>query len=212
MIKNSKWIIEEAPLEHKEMIFFSPDCRDISLYLKEISTTVILNDPLNRFGSILRILRDNDDLFFKKIKSINLNSKTFTIEKQKKTFKSDIEKALNNYILSRYNKNNKKFIDELKDLSLNMNKNSTFIYNYNTIDSLKKFNSENLFIYYSPTIKDINQKDHSNILDVLFKHYSKIIIHAYDNKLYKKYFKDWNKKKKPNQKIKTKIECIWKNF
>jgi hypothetical protein len=217
MIKNSEWVMEELPPEHKDMIFFSPDCRENSFYSsKETSMFSILNDPSDSLHSILKALRDNNSLFFKKISKVSLSLKTFNLEKQKKVFRSEIEKAVNNYVLTKYNvrsKNNKsKNIDKLKILSEKINKNNTFIYNYDVIKSLNLFNNESLLIYYCPTQKDIKEKDHYKILDVLLKHYSKVIIHTYDNKLYKKYFKNWNKKKKPNQKNKFKIECIWKNF
>lgn len=210
MIKNSKWVIDEAPIDHKDMIFFSPDCRDYSFYFsKEVSCASILNDPSDSVFNILKVLRDSNNLFFKKINNLKLNNKTINAEKQKKIFKNDLEKAINNYILSKSKKNK---MSELKALSDKMDKNNTFIYNYSLFDCLKLFNNENLFIYYSPGLKDIKEKNHYKILDLLIKHYSKIIIHTYDNKLYKKYFKDWNKKRKPNQKNKIKIECIWKNF
>jgi hypothetical protein len=209
MIKNSKWAIEEAPADHKNMIFFSPDCRDYGFYfLKEVSCASILNDPSDSICSTLKVLRDSNSLFFKKISKIKLNLKTINEEKKKKFFKNDLEKAVNNYVLSK----NKNLVSEFKVLSERMEKNNTFIYNYSLLECLSLFNNENLFIYYSPALKDIKDKNHFKLLDILIKHYSKIIVHAYDNKLYKKYFKEWNRKRKPNQKNKVKIECIWKNF
>jgi len=227
MINNSEWVLEELPEQHKDMIFFAPDCKKCNFYfLKDCSKISILNDPTNNFYCILKNIRDND-LFFKKLSKINFNSKTFKKEKQKKHFKNELEESINRYILYKFSLRNnldiyKKNIDcknsitsgikELKEISKKIQKNNTFIYNYSVYDSLKTFNNEDLIIYYSPTEKETEDPEHKKIIDIILKHHSKILIHCYENKNYKKFFKNWNKSKKPGQKNKNKIECVWKNF
>lgn len=227
MINNSNWVLEELPNNHQEMIFFAPDCNKCNFYfLKEPSFISILNDPSNLFNKVLKSLRDNEQ-FLKKISKLNFNLKTFKKEKQKKFFRSELDESINSYILYKFSLNNnlkdyKKNIDcknsitssisELKELSKKIQKENTFIFNYSIKDSLKLFNNEDLIIYYSPTYKETQDPKNKEVIEIILKHYSKVIIHSYDNKFYKKLLKNWNKKRKPGQKNKNKIECIWKNY
>jgi hypothetical protein len=227
MVNNFLWVSEELPTLHAQMVFFSPDCKKCNFYFfKEASQISILNDPSNNFYKILKSLRDNEQ-FLKKLSKLNFNLKTFKKEKQKKTFKSELEESINSYILYKFSLNNnlkdyKKNIDcknsimssvkELSEISSKINKNNTFIYNYSLIEALKLFNNEDIVIYYSPTIKEISSPEHKDIINILLKQHSKVLIHSYDNKTYKKFLKNWTKKRKPGQKNKNKIECIWKNF
>jgi len=227
MINNSLWVMDELPAQHANMVFFTPDCKKCNFYfLKEASYISILNDPSNSFYKILKSLRDNDQ-FLKKLSKLNFNLKTFKKEKQKKSFKSELEESINTYILYKFSLNNnlkdyKKNTDckssitssikELSQICSKMDKKSTFIYNYPLLDALKLFNNEDIVIYYSPTIKEINSPEHKDVINVLLKQHSKILIHSYENKIYKKLLKNWTKKRKPGQKNKNKIECVWKNF
>ena len=195
-------------------------------FLKENSKISILNDPSINFYKILKGLRDNEQ-FLKKLSKLNFNLKTFKKEKQKKSFKSELEESINSYVLYKFSSNNnlkdyKKNTDcknslcsdikELSKISFKIEKNNTFIYKYSLIEALKLFNNEDIVIYYSPTIKEINSPDHKEVINILLKQHSRVIIHSYENKIYKKFFKNWTKKRKPGQKNKNKIECIWKNF
>lgn len=218
MIKDAHWVTEELPENHKEMIFFMPECNKSNFYfLKDESNITILNDPNSILYKVYKSIRD-DKLYTKKISKIKHNLKTFNQAKQKKTFKSEIDEAINIYTLYKlskknegkiYEKNKKNSID-LKDLS-RINKN-TFIFNHSLKESLKIFNNEDILMYYTPDLRDIKSPEHVEIINILLKHYSKVIINSYENPVYKKYFKNWNKKKKPNQKNKLKVECVWKNF
>lgn len=226
MIKNAYWVIEELPNNHQEMIFFIPEFNKSNFYfLKDSSNINILNDTSQSLHKILKAFRD-DKNYIKKLLKIKYNSKTFKEAKLKHKFKSENEEAINEYILYRLSKNhegkiyqknslNKNSIScdikELSNISSKLNK-KTFIFNYSLKEVLKLFNNEDLIIYYSPTPKDVKSPEHLEIINILLKHYSKIIINTYDNPIYKKYFKNWIKKKKPGQNNKVKIECIWKNF
>lgn len=225
MTNNTQWLIDEFPEEHEKMIFFSPDCKKCSFYFsKNLAKISILNEPEIKYYKILKSIRDNN--FVKKILSLDLNLKTFKKEKQKNKFKNDLEEAINFYVLYKLSKNNnlkdykknsenKGSIfaepDELKELSKKIDQN-TFIYNYSIIECLKLFNNEDIFLYYSPALKEIEKKEHTQVIDILLKQHSKILIHAYDNKIYRKYFKNWKRKKRPDIKNKIKLEYIWKNF
>jgi hypothetical protein len=227
MTINYSWVTDELPPQHVDMIFFYPDCKRCNFYfLKENSKISILNDPSVNFYKILKGLRDNEQ-FLKKLSKLNFNLKTFKKEKQKKSFKSELEESINSYVLYKFSSNNnlkdyKKNADcknslcsdikELSKISFKIEKNNTFIYKYSLIEALKLFNNEDIVIYYSPTIKEINSTDHKDVMNILLKQHSKVIIHSYENKIYKKFFKNWTKKRKPGQKNKNKIECIWKNF
>lgn len=219
MSKDLHWITQELPENYKEMIFFSLDISKYNLlFCKEQSNLNIINDPNTVTYKILKAIRD-DSSYLKKISKIKYNLKTFKEAKSKNSFKSDTEEAINNYILYRLSKKHEgkvyqkfnKLNQDLIQLSEKIDKN-TFIFNYSIKECLKLFNNEDVIIYYSPDLKQIKKPEHLEIINILLKQYSKVIINTYDNPIYKKHFKNWIKKKRPGQANKIKIECVWKNF
>ena len=90
---------------------------------------------------------------------------------------------------------------------------------------LQRYNSEEVFIYldppYLPNVRtpylyknEMDIKDHEELLDIILKHPSKIMISGYSNPLYENALKNWKKLTKNNQVESGRIkeEAIWMNY
>ena len=142
-MKDNDWILAELPENHKELIFFSPELNKHNLFfLKESSHINIINDPNDSIYKILKAIRD-DNSYIKKLLKIKYNSKTFKEAKLKNKFKSDLEEAINKYVVYKlskknegklYQKNTKNYgpitcdLNSLSELAVKINKN-TFLFN-----------------------------------------------------------------------------------
>lgn len=90
---------------------------------------------------------------------------------------------------------------------------------------LARYNTEDVFIYldppYVPDLRkkciyknEMNIEEHEELLEIITKHPSKIMLSGYENPLYEKYLKNWRKLKTKNQVEGglIKEEVIWMNY
>jgi len=110
-------------------------------------------------------------------------------------------------------------VENLHQISLKLS--DAFVFNYTANEIIEIFNSEDVLMYCDPPryiknrksqcpYKDyMTEEEHIELSKILIKSNSKIILGGSDSLLYKKLYKDWNRRKISN---KNKKEFIWKNF
>lgn len=238
--KNKPDVVSEFPENHEELVYCEPFCGCCSVFLKKTPSKIsVLNDSNLGIYTLIKTLQNNEKYFSNKLKKIKFNQSTFKSELNKKEFKSDIEYAINQYVLHRMSRAslcktyswsaNKKSqidacswntnIDSLSDISKKLF--GVFIYNKSPNEIVQNFNCDNVLLYcnmpcycgnkclktaYKP---EMNQNDHIEFSKLLLKFNGKVVLHNLDSPLYRKLYKDFNRKKIIN---KNKIEYIWKNF
>lgn len=206
---------------------------------KEPSKISVLNDTNIGIYTLIKTIQNNEKYFFNKLKSIKFNKSTFKAELVKNAFKTETDHAINQYIVHRMSraslcktyswsaakKNQEDFcswntsVDNLHVVSEKLY--GVFLYNKPAIEIVQNFNCDNVFLYcnmphyskskclktaYKP---EMDEKDHIEFSKIILKFNGKLIIHNLDSNLYKKLYKNLNRKKIIN---KNKIEYIWKNF
>lgn len=233
-------IISEFPENYQDLIYCEPFCGCCSVFLKKQPSKIdILNDANIGIYTLIKTLQNNEKHFSNKIKKIKFNKTTFKSELLKKTFKSDLEYAVNQYVLYRMSRaslcqtyswsKNKKNQTDVCSWNTNFENFSkiserlfeVFIYNKSPVEIIKNFNCEDVLLYcnmpyycgskclktaYKP---EITEEEHVEISKILLKFNGKVILNNLDSYLYKKLYKDFNRKKISD---KNKTEYIWKNF
>jgi len=99
---------------------------------------------------------------------------------------------------------------------------NVLIFNKNAIDIIKKYDSDETFMYLDPPYIlstrssnarykiDMTTDDHIDLLNIITKCKSKILLSGYNNDIYNKTLKDWNKE---TFEIKNKKqETFWYNY
>lgn len=233
-------IISEFPENYQDMIYCEPFCGCCSVFFKkEPSKISILNDFNLGIYTLIKTLQNNENYFFNKLKKIKFNKSTFKKEIEKKTFKNDIEYAVNQYVVHRMSRAglcktyswsvSKKnqgdlcswntSVDNLQKISEKLN--GVFLYNKSPQEIVQNFNCDNVLLYCNMPCyfgnksirtaykQEMDEKEHTEFSKLLLKFNGKIIIHNLESNLYKKLYKGLNKKKIIN---KNKTEYIWKNF
>lgn len=95
----------------------------------------------------------------------------------------------------------------------------------NALDLIKRYNFSYVFMYIDPPYilstrskrlykHEMTEDDHEELLKELVQSDAKIMISGYDNDLYNRYLKDWNKKehKARTEFQKEAVEVIWFNY
>lgn len=238
--QNKADVISEFPDNYQELVYCEPFCGCCNIFLKKQPSKIsVLNDPNIGIYTLVKTIQNNEKYFSNKLKSIKLNQSTFKNELNKKEFKSDVEYAINQYVLHRMSRAglcktyswsiNKKnqvdlcswntTVDTLIEISKKLA--GVFIYNKPTQEIVQNFNCDNVLLYCNmpcycgnKCIKtaykpEMSQEDHIEFSKLLLKFNGKVVLHNMDSNLYKKLYKSFNRKKIIN---KNKTEYIWKNF
>lgn len=238
--QNKTDITAEFPENYQELIYCEPFCGCCNVFLKKQPSKIsILNDSNLGIYTLIKTLQNNEKYFSNKLKTIKFNQTTFKSELNKKEFRSEVEHAVNQYILYRMSRAglcktyswsaSKKnqvdlcswntTIETLSEISKKLE--GVFLFNKPANEIVKNFNCDNVLLYCnmpcycgSKCLKtaykqDMSQEDHIEFSKLLLKSTSKVVVHNLDSNLYKKLYKTFNRKKIIN---KNKIEYIWKNF
>lgn len=99
------------------------------------------------------------------------------------------------------------------------------IENLPAVELIKRYNSEDVFIYCDPPYlhgtrknylykHEMSDDQHEELLNVLTSHPGKVLLSGYDNNLYNSYLSGWNKVQKKTQAEAglTRIETLWMNY
>lgn len=98
----SQWIIGQFPQEYEKMHYIEPFCGAANvLFNKTPAKEEIINDLDSSITNILQIIRDQVDEFTEVLKKVKYKEATFLEALEKTEFNSEIEKAVNEFILRR---------------------------------------------------------------------------------------------------------------
>jgi DNA adenine methylase len=168
------WIIEKMPENYEKLDYLEPFCGAASVLINKNKSLGLetINDINPKVVSILRTLRDEPELFIKKIRNTTYSEKVFTRElnKNKEENKTDFEIALNEFIIRRMSRGGlgknfswstrmrggspgdvnawKTIPKELVKISERLQ--NVFILNKNALDVISAFNYENILLYVDP--------------------------------------------------------------
>lgn len=166
------WIIDNFPQNYEDLNYIEPFCGAASVFLnKNKSKLEIINDLDLGVINIFRSLRDENNVFIKKIKKIEYSKESFEkalCEKQK--LNSDLDHAINEFVVRRMSRGGLKkafswsertrggnpgevnawlsIIEELPQISKRLK--DTFILNKNAFEIIKAFNEEKTLCYVDP--------------------------------------------------------------
>jgi len=167
----NQWIIAQFPQEYERMYYIEPFCGGANVLLhKTPSNEELINDLDNSIVLILRIIRDQISDFIKHIKKIKYKESTFKNALEKVEFDSDMDKAVNEFILRRMSRGGMKkafawsnrlrgnqpgdvnawktIVQQLPIISERLQ--NVCITNRSAIEILKVFDDESIFVYCDP--------------------------------------------------------------
>jgi DNA adenine methylase len=240
MKKNEEWVISHFPEDLKNLTYVEPYCGDSTVFLeKEKSNIEVINDKDANLINILKVIRDEQKEFSKRLNSQKFNKSTFEkfLELEEQDF---IDSATKEFVLRKMSK------DELKqEFNLTKVKNNLweesikempkissrlqgiFIFNKEAIQIINTFNFNDTFLYCKPPYlkenklskkvytSDMKPEDHMNLSYLLHSFKGKVLLRGYASPLYNRLYKGWNlEKAKTNVKDKkeNKVEVVWKNY
>lgn len=219
-------VLQNFPENYINYNYCEPFCIGSNIFLnKTQSKEEVISDIDCKSINILRAIRDEPKDFFNRLKKIKNHEKAFKQASLENEFDDYIEEAINEFILTKLSKSNKKkifhlsedhwqkSIDEcektttrLKDILIVCEPPEKIIETWNSEESLIFINAP------SEDSKYINLNDHIKILELVNKSNAKIIISGYFSTLYNRMLKGWKTIKNITGNEKTKGEIIWKNF
>lgn len=163
----AKWIIDSFPKDHQSMDYLEPYCGAASVMLNKTKGLgkEILNDVDPGIIIIHKTLRDEPELFIKKLKNITYSERVFNRELKKKEFESDLDHAINEFVIRRMSRGGMKKAFSWSDRERggkpgDVNAWDTII---ETLDETAERLQES-FIFNKPAIKVINAFNYENIL------------------------------------------------
>jgi DNA adenine methylase len=166
------WIIDNFPENYEQLNYLEPFCGAASVFLnKKPSKTEILNDLDPGVVQILRALRDENNVFIKKLKKIEYCKESFEKSLYEKTSKnSDLDYAINEFVIRRMSRGGLKkafswsdrtrggnpgevnawitILEELPIISKRLKE--TFLLNKNAFDAIKAFDEKETLCYVDP--------------------------------------------------------------
>ena len=186
----------------------------------------VMRDDGKKAISKLKKINYNQQTFKKELKRNKFKNNVDYAVNQYILYRTSRGGLCKNYC---YSKNKRKKIEDIESWNTNVENlnqislklSDVFVFNNTAIEIIGIFNSENVLMYCDPPryvknrksqcpYKDyMTEEEHIDLSKVLMKSNSKIILSGSDSLLYKKLYKDWNRKKISN---KNKKEFIWKNF
>lgn len=168
------WILEHFPENFQALDYLEPFSGAASVLLNKPKgndgTKEVINDLDAGVVNILKTLRDEPEAFIKKLKSTTYSERVFTREQKRSEFKSDLDKAISEFIVRRMSRGGMKkafawsdrerggkpgdvnawetIIDMLSDISVRLQE--TFIFNKPAIKVLQSFNYSEVVAYCDP--------------------------------------------------------------
>lgn len=167
----ASWIIENFPKNYEENDYIEPYCGAANVFLnKNRSREECINDLNQGVVAIMKAIRDNCDGFIKSLKKIKYEKEVFESCINKINFKSDLELAVNEFILRRMSRGGLKkafawsnrerggmpgdvnawetIIDQMEDVSKRLK--DVYILNKPAISVINAWNNENTLCYCDP--------------------------------------------------------------
>jgi DNA adenine methylase len=167
----SQWVISQFPQNYEKMYYIEPFCGGANILLnKTPSNEELINDLDNNIVLILRIIRDQVNDFIKCIKKVKYKESTFKTALNKTEFDSDMDRAINEFVLRRMSRGGMKkafawsnrlrgnqpgdvnawktIIQQLPSISERLQ--NVYIINRSAIEILKVFDNENILTYIDP--------------------------------------------------------------
>lgn len=212
------WILEKFPQNYENLTYVEPFLGTGCVLLnKKPSVEEVCNDPDLNLIKIWQALRDEPKLFLSKIKKIKHSEIVFKKYLNKQQNGDYIEDAIKEFVLLKMSRGGlkKNYLKESgADVYKNINEISeriknVHLVNKNPIDIIKSFNNDNSFLYCNnPGLNDNNSNAHIEVAESLKSFRGKVIVLGENVSIYKRIYKEWNKKSIPDHPK----ECIWLNF
>ena len=237
------WIISHFPKNYESMIYCEPFCGSGSVFLnKKESVEEVMNDIDYGIISIFRALRDDPDLFYKKIKDKKRSIHTFRISKAKSKKHTDdyVEHAVWEFLSRRMSKHglgeeysNPKF--KIRDLAWEKMKKqlkviahrirNAVILNLDFRELIPAWDEEDTLFYIDPPYfhtcrcelafhkHDMTEADHADLLHIIKYCRGKVIISGCYCPLYKRVLKNWRMVRKNSVATRRRPpEYLWMNY
>lgn len=170
----SQWIIENMPEGYEKLDYLEPFCGAASVLINKTTSEQkeIINDLDKRVVAIMKTLRDEPEVFIKKIKNTTYSERVFERELAKKdeNYDNDFDLAFNEFVLRRMSRGGlkksfawsnrerggqpgdvnawKTIPNELTKISDRLSK--VFIFNKNATEVIDAFNYEGILLYCDP--------------------------------------------------------------
>lgn len=169
----AKWIIEQLPADHQEMVYLEPFCGGANVLLnKDPSKEEIINDLDKDIIILFRVIRDQCTQFIRKIKKVEYKESNFEIALKRTNLaeSDDLHKAMNEFTLRRMSRGGlgkafawsnrerggqpgeinawETIIDTLPEISQRLQ--NVIILNKPAVAVLKVFDEPNVLVYADP--------------------------------------------------------------
>jgi DNA adenine methylase len=228
----SKWIIGHLPENHREKTYIEPfsGCATVLLN-KEKSDVEVLNNQDSNVVKIYQALRDEPKETTRRINLYKCCEETFTRALKKEKFEDYLDSAINEFILRKMSKSEKKQAFHQNPLWESNTENlikisnrikEVYILNKCPFKIIETFNEKSTIVYCSPpylyetnTSKKVYQSEmdtekHIELSHLLNSFKGNVIISGISSPLYKRLYKNWKAYK--NKFSGGTVETIWKNF
>lgn len=171
-LKNNfiNWVVSNLPENIEDFVYLEPFAGGSSILLnKRFSAVEIINDHDESIIEIYRAIRDEPKEFIRRLNLYKCCEETFIRSQKKNVFDDYLDKAINEYILTRMSRaeNKKSFLsttcdkckttktssweDSIETLnSLSERIKQTHIFNLSAIEIIRKFDSPNVFLFCDP--------------------------------------------------------------